>query len=262
VHTCIVSRFSEYIPVTLKSFTENVYLVIHDLTPTGNVIPVDIKLKKIFCLTEWHVEHFTEIYPVFKSITVPFYYGIDVNNFILKEKEEKEEKVPHSFIYSSFPNRGLLELLKMWPKIYEHEPTASLHIYSDVNNLWSNQVEPQKMNLVPITPVVVHPEIAAQTVQTIVQPTVQSSVKPIVISENRTTSYVNSVQPTVQQTVQPIVQPTVQPTAQPTVQSTVKPILITENRTTSYINSVPVTVQPTVQPTVITENRTTFSPAS
>ena len=34
----------------------------------------------------------------------------------------------------------------MWPKIYEHEPTASLHIYSDVNNKWSNDVEPQKMN--------------------------------------------------------------------------------------------------------------------
>jgi hypothetical protein len=157
VHTCIISRFTEYIPVTLKSFTENLYLVLHDLTPVGNVIPIDIKLKKIFCLTEWHVAYFTEIYPVFKSITVPFYYGIDVNNFILKENGEQEQeqeqdqeqenkKVPHSFIYSSFPNRGLLELLKMWTRIYEHQPLASLHIYSDVNNPWSNQVEPQKMN--------------------------------------------------------------------------------------------------------------------
>lgn len=153
VHTCIISRFTEYIPVTLKSFTENLYLVLHDLTPVGNVIPIDLKLKKIFCLTEWHVEYFTEIYPVFKSITVPFYYGIDVNNFMLKEHGEQEQeqeqankKVPHSFIYSSFPNRGLLELLKMWTRIYEHQPLASLHIYSDVNNLWSNQVEPQKMN--------------------------------------------------------------------------------------------------------------------
>ena len=158
VHTCIVSRFSEYIPVTLKSFTENVYLVVHDLTPVGNVIPIDIKLKKIFCLTEWHVEYFCNRFPQLKDIAVPFYYGIDVNNFILKEHEEHDEhennedneertvKVPHSFIYSSFPNRGLLELLKMWPKIYDHQPLASLHIYSDVNNLWSNQVEPQKMN--------------------------------------------------------------------------------------------------------------------
>jgi predicted O-methyltransferase YrrM len=190
VHTCIISRFSEYIPVTLKSFTENVYLVIHDLTPSGIVIPIHVKLKKIFCLTEWHVEYFCNIYPQLKDITVPFYYGIDVNKFLIKntesegydtnagntnilldgitvteisdmndqeqqqeqeqeqqqKQEQKNKKVPHSFIYSSFPNRGLLELLKMWPKIYEHQPLASLHIYSDVNNVWSNQVEPEKMN--------------------------------------------------------------------------------------------------------------------
>ena len=168
VHTCIVSRFSEYIPVTLKSFTENVYLVVHDLTPSGVIIPIDIKLKKVFCLTEWHVEYFCNIFPQLKEITVPFYYGIDVNKFLIKNidvaqqqpqpqeqqqqqpqpqpQQQQHNKVPHSFIYSSFPNRGLLELLKMWPKIYEHEPTASLHIYSDVNNKWSNDVEPQKMN--------------------------------------------------------------------------------------------------------------------
>jgi predicted O-methyltransferase YrrM/tetratricopeptide (TPR) repeat protein len=149
VHTCIVSRFTEYIPVTLKSFTENVYLVVHDLTPTGVVIPIDIKLKKIFCLTEWHVEYFCNIFPQLRDITVPFYYGIDFDKFLIKDDvkiQEINKKVPHSFIYSSFPNRGLLELLKMWPKIYKHQPLASLHIYSDVNNLWSNQVEPQKMN--------------------------------------------------------------------------------------------------------------------
>jgi predicted O-methyltransferase YrrM len=34
----------------------------------------------------------------------------------------------------------------MWPKIYEKEPSSTLFIYSDVNNKWSNDVEPQKMN--------------------------------------------------------------------------------------------------------------------
>ena len=33
----------------------------------------------------------------------------------------------------------------MWPKIYEYEPRATLHIYSDINNKWSNDVEPEKM---------------------------------------------------------------------------------------------------------------------
>lgn len=167
VHSCMVSRFSEYLPVTFESFVENIYFVVHDLSPSGFVIPMNVKLKKIFCLTEWHVEYFTSAFPALKDITEPFYYGIDFGNFMagetretreIKEIEgssktenisieisEKSQKVPHSFIYSSFPNRGLLELLKMWPRIYEHQPKASLHIYCDVNHKWSNDVEPEKM---------------------------------------------------------------------------------------------------------------------
>jgi len=138
IHSCIVSRFSEYLPVTFKGWTENVYFVIHDLTPSGIVIPVNKKLKKIFCLTEWHVDYFTQRFPSLKHITVPFYYGIDFNKFNKKSIQIKE---PYKFIYSSFPNRGLLQLLQMWPKIYEFQPAASLHIYCDINGEWVNKVE-------------------------------------------------------------------------------------------------------------------------
>lgn len=140
VDTCIISRFSEYLPVTYKGFTENVYLVVHDLTPSGIVIPIEKKLKNIFCLTEWHVEYMTRIFPQLKSITVPFYYGC---NSSLELNEER--KIPYKFIYSSFPNRGLLQLLQMWEHIYKKEPRATLHIYSDVDNKWSNSVEGEKM---------------------------------------------------------------------------------------------------------------------
>jgi hypothetical protein len=142
IHTCIVSRFSEYLPVTFKGWTENVYLVIHDLTPSGIVIPMDQKLKKIFCLTEWHVDYFTQFFPQLKNITVPFYYGIDFQKFknanpLLKKK--------YKFIYSSFPNRGLLPLLQMWPKIHEFQPLASLHIYCDLDGKWVNEVQGEMM---------------------------------------------------------------------------------------------------------------------
>lgn len=142
IHTCIVSRYSEYLPVTFKGWTENVYLVIHDLTPTGIVIPLDKKLKKIFCLTEWHVDYFTQIFPSLKDITVPFYYGIDFEKF---KNENIMIKQEYKFIYSSFPNRGLLPLLQMWPKIYEYQPLASLHIYCDIDGKWVNQVQGEMM---------------------------------------------------------------------------------------------------------------------
>jgi hypothetical protein len=83
-----ISRFSEYLPVTFKGFTENVYLVVHDLTPSGIVIHLDKKLKKIFCLTEWHVEYFTQIFPSLKNITEPFYYGIDFSKFKNDERND------------------------------------------------------------------------------------------------------------------------------------------------------------------------------
>ena len=143
IHTCIVSRFSEYLPVTFEGYTENVYLVIHDLLPSGIVIPMDKKLKKIFCLTEWHVSYFTQIFPSLKDITVPFYYGIDFEKF---KTDNIFLKQNYKFIYSSFPNRGLLPLLQMWPKIYEFQPMATLHIYCDVDGKWVNDVQSEMMN--------------------------------------------------------------------------------------------------------------------
>ena len=118
------------------------YFVVHDLTPSGNVVIINNKLKNVFCLTEWHVSYFNQVFPTLTNITVPFYYGIDDTLFV---SSLTQTKIRHKFIYSSFPNRGLLELLKMWPKIYCTFPTATLFIYSNVDNEWSNKVEPEKM---------------------------------------------------------------------------------------------------------------------
>jgi predicted O-methyltransferase YrrM len=134
----IISRYSEYYPATLLCKVENIYFVVHDLSLSGNVIPMNHKLKAIFCLSEWHVDLFNKIFPSLKHLTTHMYYGV---NPLFKDGN----KVPKKFIYSSFPNRGLLELLKMWPKIYEKHPDASLHIYSDIAHKWSNNVEPEKM---------------------------------------------------------------------------------------------------------------------
>ena len=165
VDTCIVSRYSQYLPVAFKGYVDNVYLVVHDLTPSGIVIPMDPKLKKIFCLTEWHVEHMSEMFPSLKHLLTPFYYGIDFSKFnknqiedqpkdqsvkdqSIKNESNPIEKVPYKFIYSSFPNRGLLPLLMMWPEIHKAQPKASLHIFSDIDGKWVNDVAGDQMNLI------------------------------------------------------------------------------------------------------------------
>jgi hypothetical protein len=160
IEHCIVSRFSEYLPVSFKGWTENVYLVVHDLTPTGIVIPIDNKLKRVFCMTEWHVEYFTNIFPLLKNATVPLYNGVDVKSFDsigsmygsgsgsgsgISEKlsdvlADKLNIKPIRFIYSSMANRGLLQLLEMWKYIIYRFPQAIINIYCDLDNSYVNSV--------------------------------------------------------------------------------------------------------------------------
>lgn len=142
VEHCIISRFSEYIPATIEGHVENIYLILHDLQLSGNVIPIHPKIKNIFCLTEWHCKHFLETFPQFSKITHSLHYGIDFTNFL---DEQTNSKKPYSFIYSSFPNRGLIVLLKMWPKIIERYPQATLNIFTDVNNKWANDFYPEEL---------------------------------------------------------------------------------------------------------------------
>jgi predicted O-methyltransferase YrrM len=143
VEHCIISRYSEYIPFTLKSNVQNVYFVAHDLTPTGLVFPLEDKFKKVFCLSEWHVEHFTSVIPQLKHITEPFYYGIDKELF----DSNNTRKKPYKFIYSSFAHRGLLALLQMWPRIIKKYSSASLYIHCDVENQWVNENAKDHMKL-------------------------------------------------------------------------------------------------------------------
>ena len=53
IYAMIVSRFSEYVPLGLHCPTvEHVFLVVHDLSTSGIVIPMQPKLRQVFTLTE------------------------------------------------------------------------------------------------------------------------------------------------------------------------------------------------------------------
>jgi tetratricopeptide (TPR) repeat protein len=136
---CMISRYSEYIPVALKGNCENVFFIMHDLGPSGVVIPVEPKLKQIFCLTPWHCELFNNKFPSLKHLTSPLGYGINKDIFdSLVPTPNKSQNI--QFIYSSFPNRGLLQLLEMWSDILRLRNDVELHIYADVDGKWVNSV--------------------------------------------------------------------------------------------------------------------------
>jgi predicted O-methyltransferase YrrM/glycosyltransferase involved in cell wall biosynthesis/tetratricopeptide (TPR) repeat protein len=164
---CIVSRFSEYIPLAIHSYVENIYLFLHDLGPSGVVIPRHPKLKQIFCVSEWHKSYFTSNFPQFADITVSFYHGLspfppsttfststtDPSTTATTATTAPSPLTPSNktkFIYSSFPNRGLVYVLLLWNDIVNAIPTAELHLYCDVNGEWVNKNYPDEMHIIRV----------------------------------------------------------------------------------------------------------------
>jgi len=162
IHTCIVSRYSEYLPVVINSEVENVFLMTHDTAFSGNVITINPKLKGVLCLSEWHAQCITAQY----SALIPFIkiigHGIDVS------KISASPKIPYKFIYSSLANRGLHNLLMLWPKIVHWQPSATLCIYSDIDSKYMLDNYGDEMNkirhLVNTTPgIIYHGYVDKQT---------------------------------------------------------------------------------------------------
>jgi hypothetical protein len=111
VEHCIISRYTQYVPVALHGHAKNVGIIFHDTLSHEMIIPSHQKLKGIFGLTDWHNNLIKNTFPQFKEIVYTQNYGIS------SRFKKNENKIKNSFIYSSFPNRGLVVLLQMWPKI-------------------------------------------------------------------------------------------------------------------------------------------------
>lgn len=127
VKNVLISRYTEYLPVSYDSDVENVYFCAHDIPIPGKILILHQKLKKIFCMSNYQSQLFKEYYPMVSSIIQT--HGLGTNLY----KDQNIKKIPHKFIYSSFANRGLLPLLQMWPLIINRYQDATLHIYTDVS---------------------------------------------------------------------------------------------------------------------------------
>lgn len=68
IHTCIISKCSEYLPVVINTSVQNIYLMTDDVAFSGNVITVHDKLKGVICLSKWHKECIGKLFPTLKSI--------------------------------------------------------------------------------------------------------------------------------------------------------------------------------------------------
>lgn len=144
IDVCIINRFPEYIPVTMFNNIEKIYYVFHDLVSNDIIFPIDSRLTGIMCISEWHKDQFCQIFPRLKDKTHVISYGIEVSDFPNKKLQR------YKFIYPSFPNRGLLHLLEMFPKIVDRYPDATLDIFCDTKHSWVQKHYKKEMEQIEV----------------------------------------------------------------------------------------------------------------
>jgi GR25 family glycosyltransferase involved in LPS biosynthesis/glycosyltransferase involved in cell wall biosynthesis len=134
-NTVIVSRYISFYEMFQTCSFYQSFIWAHDvlLLSYGTHLSDSCILKKwnkyingVFCLTEWHKNHFLNIYPEIKDKIQIINNGINIDSF----KADTNNKIKNRFIYTSRPDRGLDNLLKLWPKILERIPDATLAISS------------------------------------------------------------------------------------------------------------------------------------
>lgn len=118
---------------------ETVLFLAHDVDYGEELTPARLANMDRYCvLSQWQEHHTENQYhgnmldnvieklALFSNAIEPEFFGGDTH---------ENPKVPHSFIWSSSPDRGLDQLLEWWPSIRNLWPDATLNIYYGWDNV-------------------------------------------------------------------------------------------------------------------------------
>jgi FkbM family methyltransferase len=137
-HTIIVSRYVSFFTLFPHFKCYQLYLSAHDNVFINNfdciscdtIIEENIKyINGVICLTTWHKSYIIQMYPCLKDKVEV------INNGVVLSSECAATSLPHNkvknkFVWTSCSYRGLDVLLKLWDKILEVMPDATLDISS------------------------------------------------------------------------------------------------------------------------------------
>ena len=110
----------------LVGFETEKYLWLQDASYPDLTDEVAAAYKKIVCVGDWQMDM------MHKAHGVPLEQMEVIGNFLLPEHflvDDAPKREPHHFIYASSPDRGLINLLKLWPQVLEMYPDATLDIF-------------------------------------------------------------------------------------------------------------------------------------
>lgn len=99
-----------------------------DQFSVGDYAKFSAYMDKIVCISQYHAEYFARTYNIQNAIVIDLPVRKD-------DFDVKVSRIPHRFIFSSVPDRGLKNMWRMWPKIKQVIPDASIVITSDYR-LW------------------------------------------------------------------------------------------------------------------------------
>lgn len=106
-------------------------LWVHDTTLGDGLTTARLEnIDHVLAVSEWQAKQYKNLYG--EDIAEKLFItgnGIDPAMIEKAAGDGEIEKDPLRFMYSSSPDRGLIELLDIWPNIYKDYPSASLHIY-------------------------------------------------------------------------------------------------------------------------------------
>lgn len=95
----------------------------------GNFAEFARSVDKIVTISRFHAKYFQDVYDIRGTVTI----DLPVRTW---EYKEKVEKIPKRCIFTSVPDRGVMNLHAAWPLIVQEVPDASLVITSD-HRLWN-----------------------------------------------------------------------------------------------------------------------------
>lgn len=112
------------------------WLLLQDEGCTGAITQETVdKIDNVIALCQWHRGHIEKCWPVLRNKIVVSTNGIKVDLIRDIEAEGIPERNPKKLIYASSPDRGLLTLLKIFPKAKEIVPDLELHCFYGVDNI-------------------------------------------------------------------------------------------------------------------------------
>ena len=126
-------------PILFSKFSpqhpdQKIYLQMQDVDyPMKS--PQTLICDKFLALCDTHVAFTKNVHSEVAGRVVRSANGIRTDLIEEQEKKNKVQRDPHRIMYASSPDRGLVNLLKIFPKIRQRVPDATLHAFYGFDNI-------------------------------------------------------------------------------------------------------------------------------